>query len=82
MTQDASDMSKGLNPPMASEFFVGQQVVAHKEISPKIPKGTRGYVEDIQAETNLLTINWNIPTWPYIKITVGSPTLGIGRELE
>jgi hypothetical protein len=65
------------NPPLASEFAEGMRVLAVKEIHPKVPQGTFGEITSVREDINEIAITWNLQEWPFIKITTGSPTLGI-----
>lgn len=63
-------------PPVASDFRVGEMLITVKDISPRIPAGTRGIVNEVDNEVGLITIEWSIPGWPFVKITTGTPTNG------
>lgn len=66
-------MRKFPAPPLATDFEVGDRLVALKEQSPKIPVGTTGQVIAVLPVTNEVHILWDIPGG---KIAVGSPTHG------
>jgi hypothetical protein len=62
--------------PTADHFVEGLVVIAVKEIHPKIPVDTFGRVILSEWDTNMIHIEWNIPTWPYVRVTHGTPTDG------
>lgn len=63
-------------PPDANSFEEGDRLVTVKEIHQKIPVGTSGEVTVVRKDINYIEITWNIPEWPFIRITKGTPTNG------
>lgn len=57
--------------PLATEFVVGESLLALKEISPRVPQGSVGRVVAILEATNEVHIAWVTPSGE--KITKASP---------